>query len=538
MTPATAGREPRRPWRRLVALIAVPVAMVVALLSWAVSSPPGSSPDDDFHMASIWCAGGPVDDRCEIVDDDARLVPDAISPVAACYVFVPTSAGACPVREGVMTPTDRGNWVDESYPPLFYSAMSAFVSDDIQTSVVLMRAANAVLYVGVMVLLLLLLPPALRPVLTWGAAISIVPLGMFLVPSVNPSSWALISASGLWLATLGWFRQEGWRRWALGALAAALLAIGAGARSDAAIYAVLGFGAASVLAFEPARRYAIRLVLPIVLSVAAAAAYFSTGLSGSIAENAASNEGLFERRALAFDNLRQLPDLWIGVFGDFGVGGLGWLDTDMPAVSSITAAALFAAIAFAGLRRGGVRKWIALAGVGAALVVLPMYMLLLNDVRVGEWVQPRYIFPMVIMIGGLALVEVPGRRLELGRPQIVLAAAALTLAHSMALHANLRRYVTGVDVLGFNLDRAVEWWWATPVSPMTLWAVGSLAFAAAVATLVAVGWRGGSSAAAARAHAVASTPPAAGADTAAAEGAGDARPAAPPAPLRGERAPA
>ncbi|WP_051222955.1 DUF2142 domain-containing protein [Agrococcus lahaulensis] len=489
MTGLGAGSDARPRLARLAAAILVPLAALAALLTWSVASPTGSSPDDDYHMASIWCAQGTQDGRCEMGDGDLRIVPDAVVSSSSCFMFDPTRAASCPVRDELMTATERGNWVDGAYPPAFYATMSALVGPDVQTSVLLMRATNAALYVGLLGALFALLPRTLRPLVLWSAAISIVPLGMFLLPSVNPSSWALISASGLWLATLGWFHQEGWRRWALAGLAAVLLAVGAGARSDASVYAVLGLAAASVLAFEPTRRYAVRLVLPLILSAAAVVAYFSTGLSGSIAGDASSNAGFLERTTLAFDNLRELPDLWNGVFGDFGLGGLGWLDTDMPAVTAVTASAVFAAVAFWGLRWGGVRKWLALAGVGAALVALPMYMLLLNDVRVGQWVQPRYVFPLIVLVGGLALFGAPGRAIGLARAQLVAVSVSLTLANSMGLHANLRRYVTGVDVPGFNLDRGIEWWWTAPVSPMTVWALGSLAFAVAAALLVALAWR-------------------------------------------------
>ena len=43
---------------RLILGIAAPVALFVALGSWVLASPVGSSPDDDYHMASIWCGQG------------------------------------------------------------------------------------------------------------------------------------------------------------------------------------------------------------------------------------------------------------------------------------------------------------------------------------------------------------------------------------------------------------------------------------------------------------------------------------------------
>jgi hypothetical protein len=48
----------------------------------------------------------------------------------------------------------------------------------------------------------------------------------------------------------------------------------------------------------------------------------------------------------------------------------------------------------------------------------------------------------------------------------------------------LRRYLTGVDGAGWNLDSGVEWWWTMAITPMAVWTIGSLAFAGAIALAV------------------------------------------------------
>lgn len=57
--------------------------------------------------------------------------------------------------------------------------------------------------------------------------------------------------------------------------------------------------------------------------------------------------------------------------------------------------------------------------------------------------------------------------------------AAAGLANAFALHAHIRRYVTGSDVVGWNLNRGAEWWWPFGPAPMTTWLLGSVAFAVA-----------------------------------------------------------
>ena len=57
----------------------VSVAILSAILTlsgWALSSPIGSSPDDDFHLPSIWCGQGFRDGLCEEdVNPDLVQVP-------------------------------------------------------------------------------------------------------------------------------------------------------------------------------------------------------------------------------------------------------------------------------------------------------------------------------------------------------------------------------------------------------------------------------------------------------------------------------
>ena len=134
------------------------------------------------------------------------------------------------------------------------------------------------------------------------------------------------------------------------------------------------------------------------------------------------------------------------------------------------------------------RKWLTLAGVSACAIGVPLVLLLRWGVVVGAGVQPRYGFPLLIILAGVALVGVATAGLGLGRVQLILVASALVIANATALHTNIRRYVTGLDDAGINLDRAVEWWWNAPISPMSLWAIGVAASVVLAASLIAVIW--------------------------------------------------
>jgi hypothetical protein len=185
--------------------------------------------------------------------------------------------------------------------------------------------------------------------------------------------------------------------------------------------------------------------------------------------------------ALAAYNLLQLPFLWTGVWGSWG---LGWLDTMLPSIVPSAAVAAFVVVGFAGLGQLTRRKAIATGGVLFVLIVLPVYVLSVGGDKVGANLQPRYLLPLIVLFAFLLLTEPAGRSLNFTRVQTFAILGALVLANLVALQVNIRRYVTGADQQGMNLDAGSEWWWADfPLGPMAVWAIGALALAGLLATI-------------------------------------------------------
>ena len=217
----------------------------------AVSSPPGSSPDDTFHMNSIWCSRGDDNQRCQPGGDAAtRLLPHQVA-IPQCYVGVGTRSAAC--RPGdydqAMHPdtrTQTGNW-NSGYPPVYYAAMSVFVLDSLDESVVAMRIANALLAVLLVAGLTWWLPRRLKSVAPLAFLATSVPLALFTLSSINPSGWAIVSGGTLWLAVYGAYEVTGRRQAALLGVGLVAVLLGAGARSDAGLFAMLGILLALVL---------------------------------------------------------------------------------------------------------------------------------------------------------------------------------------------------------------------------------------------------------------------------------------------------
>lgn len=499
----TDAKDQRRRPQLRATFVLLPLLALAALLSWSFASPVGASPDDDFHLTSIWCATGEKQDACATTTDpDTRIVPYDVALAPSCYAFQPEESAACQGEDFGLTPsetfvTDRGNF-DGLYPPVYYFVMSIFVGPNVEASVIAMRVVNSVFFVGLVTTLYAVLPKHRRSTLLWSLVVSVVPLGIFLIASTNPSGWAILSAGTLLLSLLGYFETRGRQMGALAGIAALSTVIGAGARADAAAYAGVAIVAVLILKVERTKRFALSALLPVALALVAVAFFLSAGQSRSAAAGLPNDAGPVDVSAFAITSFLSAPELWVGVFGD---SALGWLDTVLPAIVWVAAFGAFCAVVFAGLRVRSKRKSFALAWVLGVLWAFPTILLVQSRATVGEIVQPRYILPLVLLLAVVALLQPTAQRLTFSRLQLIALVGALATANSVALTFNLRRYTTGTDVGGFNLDAQVEWWWSLPVSPMGVWVGGSLAFAGMLVVLAMTEWPGRSVRSPARAQA-------------------------------------
>lgn len=469
-----------------------PLLAFIALTSWALASPMGASPDDDFHLISTWCADAGKTWACEPGSDSTeRVVPEALVKSSVCFAHHPEESAGCQEETFDLNPeptevTHRGSFAWQ-YPPVYYATMNMFVSPNIELSVVLMRIFNVAVFVAMTSTLFALLPLSRRAALVWGWLASTVPLGLFLIASNNPSSWAIVGVGTAWVALLGYLESKGGRKVGLGLIFALSVIMAAGSRGDAAVYVGYAIALVLVLRFRNERRFWLDAILPLVMGVVAGlfvlmsrqSQFGVKGLPSSlisdptVVTSAPQSSDTFGHIATL---LFSVPSLWAGVFGYWG---LGWLDTDMPAIVTFGAIAVAVGVVFTGLRVMTWRKAIALGATGALLVFIPTWVLYQGGQQVGQEVQPRYLLPLIVMFVGLAMVSANGRSPRLTWTQRILVAATLSVAQLAALYFNMRRYIHGdTPGAGWNLDQNTLWWWDIAVSPMTVLVLGSVAFGA------------------------------------------------------------
>jgi len=471
------------PATHVVAAVLAAVGAFVTLTCWAISSPPGSSPDEPYHLNSIWCGHGIDEDTCQATDDDStRIVPHQTN-THGCFAQNTAQSGVCrpadiddPMTPD--TPTPIGNWNGHGYPRVYYFVMSAFVVDQYDASVLTIRVLNGLLVVVLVAALAWLLPRRLKALAPVAFLITAVPLSLFTLASTNPSSWATISAGTMWLALYGAFEARGRRQAALLVFGVVAAVVGAGARTDAALFSA--FGVALVLGMRMSLlRSQWRATLVTAFTAVLSLAMYAASGNSSVATSGlggydpapASDAVLFATNAL------QVPFIWMSIFGAGPMSNLGWFDTPMPWIVGFGSGLVCAALCFQGWASIWWKKCVALVLVAIALMALPLLILQESHIFTGEGVQPRYLLPLVVMFVGISLLPAVGHRLAVNRVQAVVLVALLSVAQSVALYFELLRYVRGFEGPVRSLATYTWWWGGLTPSPMATWLIGSCAFA-------------------------------------------------------------
>lgn len=466
--------------RVLVCRLLVALAVLVAGTAWALSSPVGSSPDDDYHLASIWCPAPLSSSGCQTATDaTGKLgvrVPGMIAH-PACYATKSAVSATCqtPIEAEQSVLTTRVDQGD--YPPVFYRTLHLLASDHVVRSVLLMRVVNLVLALALLAAATWAAAPAVRSSVGYAVAAAAVPLSTFLVPSVNPTSWAITGLAVFAVALLGLpSAPSRGRQITLAALALIGATMAAGARGDAGVFVVVTAAAAVIAGGWRSWRSGIHLVVLGVALLVGAWSVWSARQVGGVLGSADPAVALTTATVVSSMFL-ELPGLLLGTTG-FG-RGLGWMDTPMPATTVLGVAVVLAAVFFHGLGTMDRRKALAVTIVLATMTGIPVLVMLRQGLTVGNSIQPRYIQPLLAPLLLVALARAP----RLGRIPSLLIAGALTLANSAALWVNLTRYTQGLRLITDPVP-AETWWWAAGPGPVAVWALGSIAFAVAVGFLL------------------------------------------------------
>ena len=419
------------------------------LLGWAVGSPPGSSPDEDLHLTSSWCYSKYQGATCE-------TVPLRLVEVGKCYFK----------DSGIIATCEKSIPKDEVSPERIYSDKSYyhflanFVSlDSIDKSTVQMRIANS-FFSSISILVIVLLTSRLiyLPIIISWLVVNI-PLGFFLISSVNPSSWLYIFSFLFLPLTYRIFAEKNQPYLFMTKLLILGLTflLSLNARPDTLLFAsIFGITLLPVIFSSEVKKLRTRIAIYLLTL------FISTYLILSIWSR--SNLVNFrESKISSWEIVTSLPSIITGVFGGWGLGSL---ETTMPPVTYVGSFVIVLALLFYGLRFVNLPEAVSIFLIGLFVFIVPFFVLLRSNLRVGEWLQPRYILPIFYVLIGLSLIVIFRSFHEKSLLIIVnLIFFLSSITFTFSLHTFYRRYVAGLDNFNLFFEKTNSWWWEFSIFP-------------------------------------------------------------------------
>ena len=469
-----------RAWR-VIGVIGLVLSVCGVGLAWAVSSPLGASPDDDYHLGSIWCPPPLADSGCTTGYTErgtfGPVVPETISATrVACYAFHGNESAVCSLNNSDERTMVTDRWDDGNYPWGYYQFHHHFIAHDADRAGVTMRLIN----VGIAIVLIgaigALMPSAMRRGYVLAILAAWTPMGIYFIASNNPSSWAFTGvfafAAGLWSAT----QSYGWRRWSLLGAAALGAVLSCTSRGDSAFFLFV-ITVALAFAVRWRRDHWPEATLAIVASIIGIIVMRSTNVASTHLTTAqGESRSLID---LLGDNMSFLPQYLAGFYGYRW--GPGWLDVNYDGSISTVGLLIAGAVFIAGARTWSWRKLMTLLTLVGAMAGVPTLIGILQEFNNVATYQARYMMPLWIVFL-FFLLTMDRRERLVSRSQAVVLGVLAAGTQFWALFLLLLRYTHGSSVLLFNLSQTAGWWWpGAPIGPNTVWAIGTVSFAAAIA---------------------------------------------------------
>lgn len=382
------------------------------------------------------------------------------------------------------------------YPNLYYWTASHFVGADINQSLLTIRALNIAIAAILAGLLCLCANANVRGAVFASIVLTWVPLGFFTAASNNGSAWTLIGVSFFWAFLWTALHEVSRRRVTCAWLGAGFSAIiASGSRFDGAIFTFLSASVILAVSWKTCVKFQRKIagMGVCVLTLITTVYVYMTTEQGEIISVGLMGKEKFEANAsdVLWTNILRLPGLFLGIFGIDGFGsGLGWLDTPMPPLTwSLMLVSVVTILAKTSWKRSIAHRF-GLAALTVAVVVIPLYVLQVDRAVVIQNVQSRYLLPLVTAIVGISLLQSQPRPKNkvTSRATIWFVGGMVAIAHAAALHTNMRRYISGLDVVSADLNKGREWWPALLPNPNLCWTLATVCmFVVSVYVLGVVG---------------------------------------------------
>ena len=425
--------------------------------SWAIASPPGSSPDEDAHLTTAWCISKYGIDEC-------LKVPLRVVESGKCFFLDADNLPTCEygLKKTEVNPERVMN------KNIYYKVLGYFVTEsDIDKSIIKMRMINAFISSIVLMIVILLSTKNVSSATIMGWLIVNVPLGFFIISSINSSSWPYIFISALFPLLYNIFKKELWGIRVIFniSLLVILFYISSQVRVDVllflSIYLVTFIPMLFSSDFNEKKTFRFLKNKQILSGVSIISSIF---LLKEIWNRSRQVE--FRDYDISdWENFTRLPSIITGIFGSWGLGSL---EVRMPSITFIIVIFVVLSIIYLSFKYAKYSEIQALIILFIFAFAIPFFVLVRSNLRVGEWVQPRYILPIfygILMLSLLIIIRNINRK---NIYTLIVTCMLMSLAYAFAYYTTLRRYTVGLSAYDFNLVNESSWWWSFKYIPSPL----------------------------------------------------------------------
>ena len=460
---------------------------IITLGSWALASPPGSGPDDEYHLSSIWCSRGYRIQFCE----KSTSIYEAKIPLQLhrnggprtifCYAGDSKISASC-IRgldaEAVTKLESSKRFNTSSIASNFYKSNGFLVSPNVNRSILTMRFLQIFIFFALISFAIYSSGERKWAVLL-ALFVGMVPVGLFIIPSTSPSSWAIVGVVSAGICVMN-----------------SLIA----SRKSHRVIAVIGFLVAVLLTRNVRADVNIMLAICVTLGLVSGFVIRETNRSLKFDRKRLLRVAFLVTPGLLYIHLRVFslypwriarfilggsfyslsndsPQAFLGFLG--GSIQLGSADFAPTPVVLILMSVGFVTFIVITARFVPLKVKIS-SGFGLSLLFFLPYWFSLGAIGLAS----RYIMAIyLVSLVTFSASAVTSRRLanfKFSKSSLVTIFLTISLGQSLSLHQSIRRYITGTNISGWNLNEGAQWWWTHGPSPLSIWILGSVAFSVAL----------------------------------------------------------
>ena len=453
------------------------LSFFITLSSWSFSSSIGSGGDIDAHISSIWCAWGESPGMCENDNGFVATVPymfqmcdgRPIDSWQGCEII----ASSAPMQElRIIGPQQRS---------IYYSVMRIFADTNPRQSIVIMRLVNSFIASLILFGLLKFTTGRTRIAAISSLTLTLVPVAVRTISSINPHGWADISVMTSWAFLHGFLSapKSDIRKKILFAFYIFSILLAATTRVDATTYTVFTSSVVLLHHFVSRRRISRNDIIALmgISAVGIAVVGFSQVVRNYLTFSMPTDNALGQY--LLFQ-ITHIPESLVEVFG-YAVGQQG----NGPGLVGIIGLSLFVTALIFSLQNAS-KVGFVFFGIVMLFLALVMYKgaLLVNSLVP---LPGTYALGLMTFLLGMSIIASPSEQQFLShKGNCIAAISLLSITHALTLYSWMELYTQGNQAPGFfnaqtlgassNLSLSGGWWWNSWSNPNWVFLIGVTSF--------------------------------------------------------------